>query len=170
MVVNSVRAGVISLVYEHSGLTLESLLYLIEKALDGQRAQSMGIFSDGDSREINLLQGYRIGINNLLSPEVRDFWEKLGSYVAPEEEGGHVDLFAPLGASVLSDWLGQHQEKPPPSIYFSESKLQTWSSLTDFLEDTLKSVRKQLSPLFKELKKNISDRMIDSIRSKQIPD
>lgn len=57
MVVNSVRAGVISLVYEHSGLTLESLLYLIEKALDGQRAQSMGIFSDGDSREINLLQG-----------------------------------------------------------------------------------------------------------------
>ncbi|XP_073075761.1 epithelial cell-transforming sequence 2 oncogene-like isoform X4 [Manis javanica] len=191
MVVNSVRAGVISLVYEHSGLTLESLLYLIEKALDGQRAQSMGIFSDGDSREINLLQGYRIGINNLLSPEVRDFWEKLGSYVAPEEEGGHVDLFAPLGASeagtevlsqlsqltgtlftaptgiatgyyqhILSDWLGQHQEKPPPSIYFSESKLQTWSSLTDFLEDTLKSVRKQLSPLFKELKKNISDRMI----------
>ncbi|XP_057345133.1 epithelial cell-transforming sequence 2 oncogene-like isoform X1 [Manis pentadactyla] len=191
MVVNSVRAGVISLVYEHSGLTLESLLYLIEKALDGQRAQSMGIFSDGDSREINLLQGYRIGINNLLSPEVRDFWEKLGSYVAPEEEGGHVDLFAPLGASeagtevlsqlsqltgtlftaptgiatgcyqhILSDWLGQHQEKPPPSIYFSESKLQTWSSLTDFLEDTLKSVRKQLSPLFKELKKNISGRMI----------
>lgn len=62
--------------------------------------------------------------------------------------------------SVLSDWLGQHQEKPPPSIYFSESKLQTWSSLTDFLEDTLKSVRKQLSPLFKELKKNISGRMI----------
>lgn len=32
-------------------------------------------------------------------PEVRDFWEKLGSYVAPEEEGGHVDLFVPLGAS-----------------------------------------------------------------------
>lgn len=30
---------------------------------------------------------------------MRDFWEKLGSYVAPEEEGGHVDLFVPLGAS-----------------------------------------------------------------------
>lgn len=57
MVVNSVRAGIISVVYEHSGLTLETLLYLIEKALDGQMAQSVGIFSDGDSREINLLQG-----------------------------------------------------------------------------------------------------------------
>nr|XP_025150792.1 epithelial cell-transforming sequence 2 oncogene-like isoform X2 [Bubalus bubalis] len=160
MVANSVRAGIISVVYEHSGLTLETLLYLIEKALDGQMAQSVGIFSDGDSREINLLQGYKIGIKNLLRPEVRDFWEKLGSYVAPKEEGGHVDLFVPLGASVLSDWLGPQWETAPPSIYFSESKLQTWTSLTDFLEDTLKSVRKQLSPLFKELQKNISGRMI----------
>ncbi|KAF5920081.1 hypothetical protein HPG69_014449 [Diceros bicornis minor] len=196
VVVDSVRAGIISVVYEHSGLTLESLLYLIEKALDGRKAQSLGVFSDGDSREINLLQGYKIGIKNLLRPEVRDFWEKLGSYVAPEEEGGHVDLFVPLGASeagteflsqlsrlsgtlftaptgiatgsyqhrennlVLSDWLGRQWERAPPSIYFSESKLQMWSSLTDFLEDTLKSVRKQLSPLFKELQKNISGRMI----------
>ncbi|XP_060046359.1 epithelial cell-transforming sequence 2 oncogene-like [Erinaceus europaeus] len=191
MVVDSVNAGVISVVYEHSGTTLESLLYLVEKALDGQKAQSIGIFSDGDNREINLLQDYKIGIKNLLRPEVRDFWEKLGSYVATEEEGGHVDLFVPLGASeaglevlsqlsqltgtlftaptgittgsyqhILSDWLGQQWERAPPSIYFSESKLLTWSSFTDFLEDTLKSVRKQLSPLFKELRKNISGRMI----------
>ncbi|CAK6446638.1 unnamed protein product [Pipistrellus nathusii] len=192
MVVDSVRAGVISVVYEYSGLTLESLLYLTDKALGGQKAQSMGIFSDGDSREINLLQGYKIGIKNLLRPEVRDFWEKLGSFVAPEEEGGHVDLFVPLGASeagievlsqlsqltgtcftapagiatgsyqhILSDWLGQPRERaPPPSIYFSEPKLQAWSSLTDFLEDTVKSVRKQFRPLFKELQKNVSGRII----------
>uniref|UniRef100_A0A8D1UXU1 DH domain-containing protein n=1 Tax=Sus scrofa TaxID=9823 RepID=A0A8D1UXU1_PIG len=191
MVVSSVRTGIISVVYDYSSLTLESLLYLTEKALDGQKVQSMGIFSDGNSREINLLQGYKIGIKNLLRPEVRDFWEKLGSYVAPEEAGGHVDVFVPLGASeagievlsqlsqltgtlftapagiatgsyqhILSDWLGRPWERAPPSIYFSEAKLQAWSSLTDFLEDTLKSVRKQLSPLFKDLKKNISGRMI----------
>ncbi|XP_036901535.1 epithelial cell-transforming sequence 2 oncogene-like isoform X2 [Sturnira hondurensis] len=191
MVVDSVRAGVTPVVYEHTGMTLESLLYLIDKALDGQKAQSVGIFSDGDSREINLLQGYKIGIKNLLKPEVRDFWEKLGSCVAPEGEGGHVDLFVPLGASeagvevlsqlsqltgtlftaptgiatgsyqhILSDWLGPSQGRAPPSIYFSESKLQTWSSFTDVLEDTLKSVRKQLSPLFKELQKHVSGRMI----------
>ncbi|XP_037376376.1 epithelial cell-transforming sequence 2 oncogene-like [Talpa occidentalis] len=191
MVVDSVRAGIISVVYEHSGITLESLLYLIEKALDGQKAQSMGLFSDGDSREINLLQGCRIGIKNLLRPEVRDFWEKLGSYVATEEEGGHVDLFVPLGASeagievlsqlsqltgtlftaptgiatgsyqhIFSDWLGQRQESTPPTLYFSQSKLQTWTSSMDFLEDALKSVRKELSPLFKEFQKNISGKMI----------
>uniref|UniRef100_A0A2K5F5Y6 Epithelial cell transforming 2 like n=1 Tax=Aotus nancymaae TaxID=37293 RepID=A0A2K5F5Y6_AOTNA len=190
MVVESVKAGVISVVYEHS-VTLESLLYLIEKALDGQKTQSMGIFSDGDSRQINLVQGYKIGVKNLLKPEVRDFWEKLGSYVATEEEGGHVDFFTPLGASeagtevlsqlsqltgtfftaptgiatgsyqhILSDWLGAQWGKAPSSIYFSESKLQTWSSFTDYLEDTLKGVRKQLCPLFKELQKSISGRMI----------
>ncbi|KAB0396809.1 hypothetical protein E2I00_016608 [Balaenoptera physalus] len=158
--------------------------------------------------------GYKIGIKNLLRPEVRDSWETLGSYVAPEEEGDHVDLFVPLGASEagtevlsqLSQLTGtlltapngiatgsyQHSkgiwalrpcpmtptnsritkdkaqliilvlamwERAPPSTYFSESKPQTWSSLTDFLEDTLKSVRKQLSSLFKELQKNISGRM-----------
>ncbi|XP_011712598.2 epithelial cell-transforming sequence 2 oncogene-like isoform X3 [Macaca nemestrina] len=159
MVVESVKAGVVSVVYEHS-VTLESLLYLIEKALDGRKAQSMGIFSDGDSREINLLQGYKIGVKNLLRPEVRDFWEKLGSYVATEEEGGHVDFFVPLGASVLSDWLGSQWGKAPSSIYFCEAKLQTWSSFADFLEETLKTVRKQLYPLFKELQKSISGRMI----------
>ncbi|XP_063581083.1 epithelial cell-transforming sequence 2 oncogene-like isoform X5 [Pongo abelii] len=190
MVVESVKAGVISVVYEHN-VTLESLLYLIEKALAGQKAQSMGIFSNGDSREINLLQGYKIGVKNLLRPEVRDFWEKLGSCVATEEEGGHVDFFVPLGASeagievlsqlsqltgtfftaptgiatgsyqhILSDWLGSQWGKAPSSIYFCESKLQTWSSFTDFLEETLKTVRKQLYPLFKELHKSISGRMI----------
>uniref|UniRef100_A0A2K6GHT8 Epithelial cell transforming 2 like n=1 Tax=Propithecus coquereli TaxID=379532 RepID=A0A2K6GHT8_PROCO len=171
-----------------------SLLYLVEKALDGRKAQSVGLFSDGDSREINLLQGYKIGIKNLLRPDVRNFWEKLGSYVATEEEGGHVDIFVPLGASeagmevlsqlaqltgtfftaptgiatgsyqhILSDWLGPPRERAPPSVYFSQAKLQTWSSLTDLLEDTLKSVRKQVSPLFKELQKSISGRMIGQL-------
>ncbi|XP_045400413.1 LOW QUALITY PROTEIN: epithelial cell-transforming sequence 2 oncogene-like [Lemur catta] len=191
MVVESVKAGIITVVYEHSGITLESLLHLIEKALDGRKARSVGLFSDGDSREINLLQGYKIGIKNLLRPDVRNFWEKLGSYVTTEEEGGHVDIFVPLGASeagmevlsqlaqltgtfftaptgiatgsyqhILSDWLGPPEGRAPPSVYFSQLKLQTWSSLTDFLEDTLKPVRKQLCPLFKELQKSISGRMI----------
>ncbi|XP_044531381.1 epithelial cell-transforming sequence 2 oncogene-like [Gracilinanus agilis] len=99
MVVDSVKTGVIPLVYEYTGLTLESLLLLVEKVLDGRKVQSIGIFSDGDSREINLLQGYTIGIENVLTPEVRDFWEKLGSCVATEEEGGHIDIFIPLAAS-----------------------------------------------------------------------
>ncbi|XP_036624126.1 epithelial cell-transforming sequence 2 oncogene-like [Trichosurus vulpecula] len=191
MVVDSVKTGVIPLVYEYTGLTLESLLLLVEKVLDGRDVQSIGIFSDGDSREINLLQGYTIGVENVLTPEVRDFWEKLGSYVATQEEGGHVDIFVPLAASeagtkvlsqlsqltgtmfssptgiatgsyqhILSDWLGQKQGTSPPSIYFCDHKLQTWHSFTEFLEETLKSVRKQLRPHFEELQRTISGKIL----------
>ncbi|XP_051020374.1 LOW QUALITY PROTEIN: epithelial cell-transforming sequence 2 oncogene-like [Acomys russatus] len=191
MVLESIKAGVLAVLYDHSGVTLESLLHLIERALQGRKAQSLGIFSIGNSREIDLLQGYRICVKNLLWPEVRDFWEKLGSCVATKEEGGRVDFFVPLGASeagievlsqlsqltgiffsaptgiatgsyqhILSDWLGPQQDRTPPSSYFSESKLQAWSSFTEFLEDTLKSVRKELNPLFKTLQESISGRMI----------
>ncbi|XP_038196220.1 epithelial cell-transforming sequence 2 oncogene-like isoform X2 [Arvicola amphibius] len=99
MVVESVKVGVVTVTYEHSGVTLEGLLHLLDRALQGRKARSLGIFSGGNSREIDLLQGYKISIKNLLWPEVRDFWEKLGSYVATEEEGGRIDLFVPLGAS-----------------------------------------------------------------------
>ncbi|EGV96086.1 Epithelial cell transforming sequence 2 oncogene-like [Cricetulus griseus] len=160
MVVESVKVGVVAMPYEHSGMTLEGLLHLTDRALQGQKARRLGIFSGGNSREIDLLQGYKICIKNLLCPEVRDFWEKLGSCVATEEEGGRVDFFVPLGASVLSDWLGPQQDRPSPSDYFSESKLQAWTSFTDSLEDTLKSVRKELHPLFKNLQKSISGRII----------
>ncbi|CAK7301259.1 Epithelial cell-transforming sequence 2 oncogene-like [Vulpes lagopus] len=150
IVVASIKTGIISVVYEHRGLTLDSLLYLIEKALDGQKVQSMGIFSDGDSREINLLQGYKIGIKNLLRPEVRDFWEKLGSYVAPEEEGGHVDLFVPLGASEAGIEVLSQLSQLTGTFFTAPTGIATGSYQHNFLEDTLKSVRKQLSPLFKE--------------------
>lgn len=72
--------------------------------------------------------------------------------------------------SVLSDWLGPHQDRTPLSNYFSESKLQAWSSFTEFLEDTLKSVRKTLNPLFKNLQKSISGRMIGKVSDTSVPD
>lgn len=120
-------------------------------------AQSVGIFSDGDSREINLLQEAGIEVLSQLSQLTGTL------FTAPTgiATGSYQHL--------LSDWLGRQWETSPPSIYFSESKLQTWSSLTDFLEDTLKSVRKQLSPLFKELQKNVSGRMIASFRYHEYP-
>nr|XP_060473217.1 epithelial cell-transforming sequence 2 oncogene-like [Panthera onca] len=80
---------------------------------------------------------------------VRSFWNSMWVAFSKEKI-----------LSVLSDWLGRPWERDPFGIYFSESKLQMWSSLADFLEDTLKSVRKQLSPLFKELRKNISAKII----------
>ncbi|XP_070589713.1 epithelial cell-transforming sequence 2 oncogene-like isoform X2 [Erythrolamprus reginae] len=99
MVVESVKLGVVLVVYEHTGTTLESLIDSVERALDGQIAKSIGIISGGDSGEINLLQGYKINIPNLLKPEVREFWKRLKSFIISPEEGGSIDLFVPLAAS-----------------------------------------------------------------------
>ncbi|KAM6459892.1 epithelial cell-transforming sequence 2 oncogene-like [Liasis olivaceus] len=99
MVVDSVKLGVVLVVYEHSGTTLESLIHSVEKALDGQIAKSIGIITDGDSRGINLLQGYKINTQNVLKPEVREFWKYLKSCIVSPEEGGSIDLFVPLAAS-----------------------------------------------------------------------
>ena len=65
--------------------------------------------------------------------------------------------------SVLSDWLGPQQDRLPPSDYFSESKLQAWTNFTDSLEDALKSVRKEFHPLFKNLQRSISGRILGKI-------
>uniref|UniRef100_A0A674HU93 Epithelial cell transforming 2 like n=1 Tax=Terrapene triunguis TaxID=2587831 RepID=A0A674HU93_9SAUR len=193
MVLDSIKPGVIPVLYEHCGMTLEGLLFHIEKALDGRKAKSIGIFSDGNSREINLLQGCRISIENILSPEVREFWEKLGCVMSPEE-GGYVDIFVPLAASeagmevlsqltqltgvlfrtptgiatgsyqhILSEWLGKQKDGPPTSTYFTEVKLQTWLRMTELLEEALKSVRKQMRPYLSELQKSISDRIIGQV-------
>ncbi|XP_013917158.1 PREDICTED: epithelial cell-transforming sequence 2 oncogene-like [Thamnophis sirtalis] len=99
MIVDSVKLGVVLVVYEHTGTTLESLIHSVERVLDGQIAKSIGIISDGDSREINLLQGYNINAPNLLKPEVREFWKRLKSCIISPEEGGSIDLFVPLAAS-----------------------------------------------------------------------
>uniref|UniRef100_A0A8D0B0L2 Epithelial cell transforming 2 like n=1 Tax=Salvator merianae TaxID=96440 RepID=A0A8D0B0L2_SALMN len=99
MLVDSVKPGVVSVVYDHSSTTLESLVYYIEKALDGHMAKTVGIICDGDSRGINLVQGYRICTETLLKSEVRQFWEKLRHCVSSQDEGGYIDIFVHLAAS-----------------------------------------------------------------------
>ncbi len=43
--------------------------------------------------------GSSLSERTLLTPDHRDFWEKLCGWVAPAEEGGGIDIFSPLAAS-----------------------------------------------------------------------
>ncbi|KAM4770990.1 epithelial cell-transforming sequence 2 oncogene-like [Rhinophrynus dorsalis] len=99
VILDSVKSSVVPVSYDFSGMTPESLLYYVEKALDGRTAQSIGIVTNGDSQHIHLLQSCTVNSENILSPETRSFWEKLGSCVVSGKEGGHIDLFVPLAAS-----------------------------------------------------------------------
>ncbi|XP_059504812.1 epithelial cell-transforming sequence 2 oncogene-like isoform X1 [Stegostoma tigrinum] len=99
MVVDCVKIGVVPMIYEHFGTTLDSLMYRLEKMLRGRRARSIGIVAEGDSTEIDLVRGCKISSKNLPKAEVRGFWENLSGCVLPQEEGGRIDIFVPLAAS-----------------------------------------------------------------------
>ncbi|XP_072369716.1 epithelial cell-transforming sequence 2 oncogene-like [Scyliorhinus torazame] len=99
MVVDCVKVGVMSVVYEHSGTTLDSLLYRLENVLRGRRARSIGIVAEGDPTEIDMVQGCKISSKNLPEAKVRRFWENLSGCVLSQDDGGHIDIFVPLAAS-----------------------------------------------------------------------
>ncbi|XP_067900276.1 epithelial cell-transforming sequence 2 oncogene-like isoform X2 [Heterodontus francisci] len=99
MVLDCVKIGVIPMVYEHSGTTLDSLLYRLENVLGGRRARSIGIVAEGDPTEVDLVQGCKISSKNLPEAKIRGFWENLSSCVLPQEHGGHIDIFVPLAGS-----------------------------------------------------------------------
>lgn len=65
-----------------------------------------------------------------------------------------------MSFKVFSEWLGNEKDNPPPSLYFTEAKLQVWLRLTEFLEDTLKTVRKQLRPHLYDLQKKMTGKII----------
>ncbi|KAE8278494.1 Epithelial cell-transforming sequence 2 oncogene-like Lung-specific [Larimichthys crocea] len=93
-----VKAGVIVVLYDHRG-TLSALLTQAERAISGQRVQRLGLVAPGGTDEIQLLHSSFLSERTLLTPDHRDFWEKLSGWVAPAEDGGGIDMFSPLAAS-----------------------------------------------------------------------
>lgn len=45
------------LLYDYSGMTLEALLCLAERAIKGRAVQSVGIIAEGNSEEVHLIEG-----------------------------------------------------------------------------------------------------------------
>ncbi|KAJ8399471.1 hypothetical protein AAFF_G00411830 [Aldrovandia affinis] len=189
LVLCGARAGVIPVLYEHSGTTLEALLSRAEGALQGQRAQSIAILAEGTAGEINLTQRCWVTEKTLLDPDIREFWEKLSGWVVPLAEGGRLDLFVPLAASVtgmeliskLSSLTGLDVSAPtgtttgsyqhilsewlgrgafPPRVYFGEPQLLGWCRQAEWLQDALVLMRTQLRPQLQQLSEETRGRAL----------
>ncbi|CAG5934273.1 unnamed protein product [Menidia menidia] len=93
LVLSGLKAGVIVVLYDCRG-TLSALLSRVERATLGKQIQRIGILAPGGTEEIRLLNE-----STVLTPDHREFWEKLAGRVAPTEEGGGMDVFCPLAAS-----------------------------------------------------------------------
>nr|XP_029134788.1 epithelial cell-transforming sequence 2 oncogene-like [Labrus bergylta] len=98
LLLSGVKAGVIVVLYDHRG-TLSALLTQAERAISGKRVQRLGLLAPGGTEEIHLLEGCSLSQATLLTPDHREFWEKLSGWVALTDEGGGIDIFSPLAAS-----------------------------------------------------------------------
>ncbi|XP_037829715.1 epithelial cell-transforming sequence 2 oncogene-like [Kryptolebias marmoratus] len=98
LVLSGVKAGVVVVLYDHRG-TLPALFLQVERAVSGQPVQRVGLLAPGGTEEIHLLRGCSLSERTLLTPDHREFWEKLCVQVTPTQEGGGIDIFCPLAAS-----------------------------------------------------------------------
>ncbi|XP_071955011.1 epithelial cell-transforming sequence 2 oncogene-like [Antedon mediterranea] len=99
VLVSAVLFGVIPVVYNYEGTTLESLIQQVEEALRGRHAKSIGFFVDGSPGQLRLVHHMTCTLTNLEHPEIRQFWEVLTTSTLPASLGGHIDIFPPLAAS-----------------------------------------------------------------------
>ncbi|XP_077145360.1 epithelial cell-transforming sequence 2 oncogene-like isoform X3 [Ranitomeya variabilis] len=147
VLLDSVKPSVIPIVYDNCGTTPESLLFCVEKALDGRTVQSIGIIADGDSQEIHLLQSIRISSQSVLRSDIREFWEKLGSCVQTERDGGHIDIFVPLAASESGMEILGHLSQIAGVPFSAPSGIAT-GSFNNILSEWLPVPQKSGSPPF----------------------
>ncbi|XP_053317007.1 epithelial cell-transforming sequence 2 oncogene-like [Spea bombifrons] len=145
VVLDSVKPGVIPVVYDFCGMTPESLLFYVEKALKGLMAQSIGLVTCGDSQQIRLLENCQINSQNILKPGIREFWEKLGSCVESEKNGGHIDVFVPLAASESGMEILDRLAQLTGVMFCSPTGLIT-GSYQHILSEWLSGSRRNVSP------------------------
>ncbi|XP_033107006.1 epithelial cell-transforming sequence 2 oncogene-like [Anneissia japonica] len=99
VLVSAVLFGVIPVVYNYDGMTLEALLQQVEETLKGRHAKSIGLFVDGAPGQLRLVHHMTSSLTTVEHPEVRQFWEVLCTWTLPASLGGHIDIFPPLAAS-----------------------------------------------------------------------
>ncbi|KAL5011047.1 hypothetical protein ScPMuIL_013352 [Solemya velum] len=100
LLVDAVMFGVVPIVYEYEGTTVESLTMQVENILQGRHAQSIGLFCHYRNHgEIRLVHGCTVTIETADTPEVREFFETVSNHILPPNMGGQFDVFVPLAAS-----------------------------------------------------------------------
>ena len=62
--------------------------------------RSIGLFCHYEEPgEIRLVHGCNVSMNTMDFPDAREFFENISSHILSTEEGGQLDVFAPLAAS-----------------------------------------------------------------------
>nr|XP_061841317.1 epithelial cell-transforming sequence 2 oncogene-like [Nerophis lumbriciformis] len=99
LVLSGAKAEVDVVLYDHMG-TFSALLSQVERAVSGRTVQRIGLLAPGGTEEIHLFNHNCLSDRTLLTPAHQEFWQKLCVLVAPSDQGGGIDIFSPLAASI----------------------------------------------------------------------
>ncbi|ESO84166.1 hypothetical protein LOTGIDRAFT_155489, partial [Lottia gigantea] len=100
LLLDAVMFGILPIVYEYEGTSLETLVSRIGQVLDGTKAQSIGIFCHSmKPSELCLVHGATVTTDSLDDPNIRQFFENITSHMVPNDKDGRIDIFVPLAAS-----------------------------------------------------------------------
>ncbi|KAG1971546.1 epithelial cell-transforming sequence 2 oncogene-like [Pimephales promelas] len=152
------HVSVVVLPYDSHGMTLEALLSLAERTIQGRMMQSLGILVAGSTDELTLTDGLSITEKTVLKPCVREFWEKtvwLASVAGMDlmrklSVLTDLNVRAPTGICtgsfqhILSEWSGSGEF--PPLVYLHETLFLSWCRQAEWIEEACKELRKQLGP------------------------
>ena len=187
---DSVMYGVIAIVYEYEGTTLDTLIALLNNVLKSRQAQSIGFLTDGNPGEIWLTQDATVAADNLENKDIKDFWLAVAMNTIPPGTGGHIDIFTPLAScdsgmellfqlkvltglkftspinmiggirSVVGDWLEKPEDMKPVNHYFKFQKIVTWIAIASRIKDALFQTEQFLGHYFSTKRRGIVNEMV----------
>lgn len=193
LLIDAMLYGVLPIMYHHEGMTLCGLLEHFIGVLQGRKARSVGFYVTGESGSINLVRGSSVSLSSLEKSEMQKFWQALCMGVLSNDEGGHIDVFYPLGgtdtgmellaqlqvltgltfsspirtvSSILNvddDWLPVPEDVPPSKMYFNETKLIAWARAAEYVEETMSEVRDDVYCHFEDEKHALATKVIGQI-------
>eukprot|EP00795_Rhopilema_esculentum_P017678 gene17678-9333_t len=92
--------GIVAILYDYEGTTLEDLITKLKLRLCGRFARCIGFCVDGDKTQgtARIVEGTTLSLSTLKHPQMQEFWRELCTRIADSKEAC-VDIFWPLAAS-----------------------------------------------------------------------
>ena len=188
-----VMFGVISVVYEYEGTTIDTLMTLLSHVLKNRQAHSIAFLTDGGIGELWLTKDSPVTLETLKRPDMQDFWLKLAMHVIPAGSGSHIDIFTPLAScdtglellfqlkvltglkctspismiggfrSFIGDWLEKPEKMKPVNHYFKEEKLITWIATALRIGEALFETEKFLGRYFSTQRRTLVSEVVGKV-------
>eukprot|EP00118_Oscarella_pearsei_P010908 m.69595 g.69595 ORF g.69595 m.69595 type:complete len:1002 (+) comp35619_c0_seq14:25-3030(+) len=111
LLLDALLFGVLPIMYEYDGTTLDALLLKLRVALSGRQARNVGFMTDGCPTSVKIVSGHTMSSESMQTDEeLRSFWEETSGHVLAPDRGGRIDLFVPLASTEEGCALLQYLE------------------------------------------------------------